>query len=451
MKPARLVARTDRHYMGPFRPRMETKVPGGRLGRMARLAALGLKTGAGAVLGRDDDTGKAAADRATEVLGTMRGLAAKVGQMASYVDGLVPESKRDAFETSLKVLRAQAPRSSARQIREVIEGELGAPIDRLFDAFDDVPIASASIGQVHRARLPSDVMGGIEVAVKVQHPGIRKAVDSDLANAGILESMSAVFGSRRFDTKSQLATLRARFREELDYALEAERLVAFARMHEGDPTIVIPRFVAERSSASVLTSELVHGRTLEDVMGDSEAARRAYAETLWRFVFKGNLVGGMFNADPHPGNYLFQGDGRIAFLDYGCVQVIPAHRRPQAQALHRAAVAGDEREFERCVSLLLDARPGEMERLARAYSRLCFTPLFSSPHRITRTYAASLVEEIKAMGLAARKLPDAEIFVMPSEMLFMNRLQFGFYSVLARLDVEVDYARVESEFLPLRT
>ncbi len=427
---------------------MENKVPGGRLGRMARLAALGLKTGAGVVLGRDDDGGKAAADRAAEVLGTMRGLAAKVGQMASYVDGLVPESRRDAFELSLKVLRAQAPRSSAEQIRTVIETELGAPIDRLFASFDDVPIASASIGQVHRARLPADVMGGMEVAVKVQHPGIRKAVDSDLANAGILESMGAVFGSRRFDTKSQLATLRERFREELDYALEAERLVAFGRIHAGDPTIVIPRLVAERSSASVLTTELVHGRALESVMEDGEAERRAYAETLWRFVFKGNLVGGMFNADPHPGNYLFQEDGRIAFLDYGCVQVIPEHRRPVAQALHRAAVARDEREFERCVSLLLDARPGELERLARAYSRLCFTPLFSSPHRITRSYAASLVDDMKSMGLAARKLPDGEIFSMPTEMLFMNRLQFGFYSVLARLDVEVDYANVESTFLP---
>ena len=153
---------------------MEKKVPGGRLGRMARLAALGLKTGAGAILSRGDDGGKAAADRAADVLGTMRGLAAKFGQMASYVDGIVPEGQRDAFEASLKMLRSQAPRSNPAQIRSVIESELGAPIDRLFASFEDEPLASASIGQVHRARLPEDVMGGIEVAVKVQHPGIRK-------------------------------------------------------------------------------------------------------------------------------------------------------------------------------------------------------------------------------------------------------------------------------------
>ena len=426
---------------------MEKKVPGGRLGRIARLAKLGLQTGAGAMLGRDDD-GKGAADRAAEVLGTMRGLAAKVGQMASYVDGLVPESKRDAFETSLKVLRAQAPRSSAAQVRVVIENELGAPIDRLFVEFDDHPIASASIGQVHRARLPEDVMGGMEVAVKVQHPGIRKAVDSDLANAGILESMGAMLGARRFDTKTQLAVLRARFREELDYDLEASRLEAFGRLHEGDPTVQIPRLVAERSAASVLTAEFLEGQSLEGIMGEPEKDRRAWGETLWRYVFKGNLVGGMFNADPHPGNYLFQEDGRIAFLDYGCVQVIPEMRRPQAQALHRAAVARDEAAFARCVSLLLDARPGRMEKLARAYSRLCFNPLFESPYRVTRSYAASLVDEMKNMAMEARKLPESEVFSMPGEMLFMNRLQFGFYSVLARLDVEIDYAEVESRFLP---
>jgi predicted unusual protein kinase regulating ubiquinone biosynthesis (AarF/ABC1/UbiB family) len=416
---------------------------------MARLAALGLKTGAGAVLAGRGDDGKAAADRAAEVLGTMRGLAAKMGQMASYVDGLVPESKREAFETSLKVLRAQAPRSSAAQVKTAIENDLEAPIDRLFASFEDEPMASASIGQVHRARLHDDVMGGIEVAVKVQHPGIKKAVDSDLANAGILESMAAVLGgTRRFDSKVHLEVIRSRFREELDYALEAERLKGFASVHANDPTIRVPRLVKERSAASVLTTELVFGESLDDVLGRGESERRAWAETLWRFVFKGNLVGGMFNADPHPGNYLFQDGGRIAFLDYGCVQVIPEKRRPLARALHRAAVERDDEDFARRVSALLDTRPGRLEKLARDYSRLCFEPLFKAPYRVTRPYVVSLVEAMKNMTTVARKLPDDEIFSMPGEMLFMNRLQFGFYSVLARLDVEVDYATVEREFLP---
>ena len=291
-------------------------------------------------------------------------------------------------------------------------------------------------------------MGGIEVAVKVQHPGIRKAVDSDLANAGILEGMGAMLGARRFDTKTHLEVLRTRFREELDYALEAERLVAFTAPPRGRPDDPDPAVVAERSSASVLTTELVRGRTLEEVVSDGEGARRAWAETLWRFVFKGNLVGGMFNADPHPGNYLFQDDGRIAFLDYGCVQAIPHARRPHAHALHRAAVARDEHDFDRCVSVLVDARPGSSSA-SHARTRASASSRCSrSPYRITRSYAASLVDEMKSMAMSARKLPEAEVFAMPGEMLFMNRLQFGFYSVLARLDVEVDYAAVEGRFLP---
>jgi predicted unusual protein kinase regulating ubiquinone biosynthesis (AarF/ABC1/UbiB family) len=415
-------------------------VPQGRLGRVARLGALAIGMAGGAVLGRSNED---VAEQAANVLGNLRGLAAKIGQMASYVDGLVPEDKRTAFEASLKFLRAQAPRSSPEAIRELVEAELGAPIDGLFAEWDDVPMASASIGQVHRARLPD----GLEVAVKVQHPGIRKAVESDLGSASILESMGAMVGTRRVGTKENLAILRERFLEELDYELEASRLAAFAKIHAGDPTIRIPRLVKERSTKSVLTTELVRGASFEEIVSEDESARRAWAETLWRFVFKGNLLGGMFNADPHPGNYFFHDGGQVTFIDYGCVQEIREEKRQIAIAIHRAAIARDEKTFLRSVSEMIDAKPGALEKLACAYTRKCFEPLFEQPYRITRPYAASLVDGMKDMALATRKLPDHEVFGMPPEMLFINRLQFGFYSVLARMDVEVDFAAVERNFL----
>src|SRR5947209_936540 len=156
----------------------ERRVPEGRLGRLARLAAMGVRTGAGMLVDRE---GKNGAKHAAEVLGTLRGLAAKVGQMASYVDGIVPEAQRGAYEASMKALFAAAPRSSASEVRAAIEEELGAPIDRLFASWNDDPLASASIGQVHVATLHD----GRDVAVKVQHPGIAQAVESDLKNAGI--------------------------------------------------------------------------------------------------------------------------------------------------------------------------------------------------------------------------------------------------------------------------
>src|SRR5580692_1977988 len=193
------------------------RIPESRLGRFARLAAMGVRTGAGMLV---DKRGTSAAEHAAEVLGNLRGLAAKVGQMASYVDGLVPEQHAPAFEASLKALRAQAPRSSAEAIRGLVEEELRAPIDTLFASWDDVPIASASIGQVHRARLPD----GREVAVKVQHPGIQKAVESDLGSASILEGLAALGGARRFQSKEVLAVIKARFGEGLDYVLEGENI-----------------------------------------------------------------------------------------------------------------------------------------------------------------------------------------------------------------------------------
>jgi predicted unusual protein kinase regulating ubiquinone biosynthesis (AarF/ABC1/UbiB family) len=402
------------------------------------MAGLGARTGASFLLSKGAES---AAERAADVLGTMRGIAAKVGQMASYVDGVVPEAQRDAYEAALSKLREQAPTSSSAEIRALVELELGAPIGDLFLDWEDEAVASASIGQVHRARLAD----GRAVAVKVQHPGIAKAVESDLENVGLLESMIGTFVPKNVNSRGVLEEVKARFREELDYRLEAERQTQFAELFLDDPQIRIPAVVRERSSARVLTSEFVDGGRLNDAAARSESERRAYAEVLWRFVFMGNLVGGMFNADPHPGNYVFQPEGRIAFLDFGCVQPISAHRMGPARALHRAAVERNDAAFAAQVRVIMETRGGLYEDLAIAYSRRCFEPLFASPYRVTREYVRNLVGEIGELKRAVLK-KGGNFVPLPSGMLFMNRLQFGFYSVLARLDVEVDYAAVERAF-----
>jgi predicted unusual protein kinase regulating ubiquinone biosynthesis (AarF/ABC1/UbiB family) len=419
----------------------ERSLPGSRIGRLARLAAMGMRTGASVLVDRG---GGSAAEHAAEVLGHLRGLAAKVGQMASYVDGLVPEQQAPAFEAGLKALRAQAPRSSPEAVRALVEEELRAPIDALFAEWDDVPLASASIGQVHRARLP----GGAEVAVKVQHPGIARAVESDLANASLLESFVGVLGGRRFDSKAMLHVIRTRFREELDYVREAGNLRAFAALHARDDTVQVPALVESHSAPRVLTTALARGADFEAACGAPEAERAAWARTMWRFVFKGTLVGGKLNADPHPGNYVFHDGGRVTFLDYGCIQPIDDRRR-MAVRVHRAALARDENAFGRAVRDMVGAKPGPLGDLAVSYTRRCFSPLFESPYRIAKPFAAGLVDGMRDMATVARKVPDTEFFTMPPEMLFVNRLQFGFYSVLARLDAEVDYASVERAFIDL--
>jgi predicted unusual protein kinase regulating ubiquinone biosynthesis (AarF/ABC1/UbiB family) len=414
-------------------------VPTGRLGRFVKLAGVGARASVDMLARRGSEK---VAERTAEVLGNLRGLAAKLGQTASYVDGFVPETHRAVYEKALGALRTAAPHSSSVAIRSLVEEELGAPIERLFASWSDEPFASASIGQVHRAELPN----GQAVAVKVQHPGIDRAIESDLSNVSLLEGFVGALGPRALNSAAVLEEVKTRFREELDYRLEAERQAQFQKLHAGDPMISIPRVVRERSARRVLTMDLVNGRTLEEAALASVELRQSYAETLWRFVFKGNLVGGMFNADPHPGNYLFQPDGSVTFLDFGCIQPIHGGRLEAARELHRAALVRDEPRFRRAAAVILESKGGLYEEAATAYSRRCFEPVFASPFRITTAFATSLVRDIKSVKeqIWAK---DKSFVQLPPGMLFMNRLQFGFYSVLARLDVTVDYAEVERRFL----
>jgi predicted unusual protein kinase regulating ubiquinone biosynthesis (AarF/ABC1/UbiB family) len=417
---------------------MNANLPTGRLGRFAKLARLGASTGASLALSKD---GKAAAALAADVLGELRGLAAKIGQMASCVDGMVPEGHRDAYEKALGALQASALTSPPGAIRTLVEAELGAPVETLFDTFDDEPFASASIGQVHRATFE-----GRTVAVKVQHPGIDRAIRSDLDNASMIKSFVGTLAPRALEIDSVFAEVRARFEEELDYEKEAASLGAFRAIHAGEPRIVIPAVVPERSKKRVLTTELVEGRKLEEIRGLPEADRRAYAETLWRFVFKGLLVHKLFNADPHPGNYVFLPDGRVAFLDFGCTQTIDIEHNRTARAMHRAALDGDERRFFEAVKAFLGTRGGPYEEKVTGSVRTMFTPLFQDTFRITPGFVSGIIDGMRDLKMLALSKKSGFVPMKPG-MVFLNRLQFGFYSVLARLDVEVSYRGVEERIL----
>ena len=417
----------------------ERKLPKGRLGRLARLAGAGART-AGSLLRSKDSA--LAATKTAAALGQLRGLATKVGQMASYVDGVIPEQHRDNYEKGMAKLRAATPTSSAESIRRALEQELDS-VEAHFAEFEWTPIASASIGQVHAARLHD----GRKVAVKVQHPGIVEAMESDLSNAGLIEMALSTVGMRRFESKRMLMEIKQRFREELDYALEAERQRTFIRIHAGEPHIRIPAVIGDCSTRSVLTTEFAEGLDFDAACAAPAADRSAWCETLWRFVYKANLVGGVFNADPHPGNYLFQPDGQVTFLDFGCVQPIEGARRQSAARMHHAAHREDRDAFHQAAREMLHLRGGRYEEAALEYVDGCFRTLFESPFHVTRAYSSELVDGFKSMIGEFRKGTGDDLVPLPPGILFINRLQFGFYSVLARLDAEADYRSVEKAFI----
>ncbi len=417
----------------------EQKLPTSRLLRLGKLAALGARTGASLLTSKD---GAGAARASAEVLGNMRGLAAKIGQIASYVDGFIPEDHRAAYSSALGKLRDHTPSSSFASVKRTIEEELGAPLDERFDRFEEAPFASASIGQVHRAFLRD----GTEVAVKVQHAGIKDAVEADLANASILEGFARFGGGGKLNSKGILARVKLRFREELDYVLEADRQETFRAFHAGDPTIRVPEVIRSHSASRVLTSVFVRGATLDEAAKGDEASRRAHAETLWRFVFRGNLVLGTFNADPQSGNYIFGEDGVVTFLDFGCCEPLEPERQLAACRLHCAALRRDTAAFERHAIDLLQTVPGKYQDFTLAYTRRCFEPLLHAPFKISRAYVTDLVASTRDMKALLFK-KSSNVTPMPDGLVFINRLQFGFYSVLSALDVDVDYRAVERAFL----
>lgn len=418
---------------------MKSKLPTTRLRRALDMARVGARAGASWAASRGAD---AAAKHSAEVLGNLRGLAAKVGQTASYVDGLIPPEQREVYEKALKKLQQATPPSPLESVHQTIVEDFGRAPEELFAEFENTPVASASIGQVHRAVLKD----GTRVAVKVQHAGIEEAVESDLKNVAMLEGVINLAGPRGLNAGALLDEVMLRFRQELDYKHEARNQNFFKDLHAGDPSIRIPEVHDAVTSRRVMTTTWVDGVSLSDAATHPEEIRRNYARTMWRFVFRGNLVGGAFNADPHPGNYLFHGDGSVTFLDFGCVQPISeAIRRPAVRA-HQAALRGDLTAFDEAVREMLGTHGGEFGEATRKYTTACFRPLLTDRFHITKEYAATLFQEVRTMK-KSMSAKDQSFVAPPPELALMNRLQFGFYSVIAQLNVEVDYRAVEAEFL----
>jgi predicted unusual protein kinase regulating ubiquinone biosynthesis (AarF/ABC1/UbiB family) len=328
-----------------------------RLGRAGRLggvaawaAALQLGTRAANTMRSDEEAEEAlgrqaleTADRLVRVLGGMKGAAMKVGQTLSVLDpGMVPGPYRDEFQAKLAQLQTMAPTVSFKDMRKVIERDLGEPLTSAFRDFDEEPVAAASIGQVYRATLHD----GRPVAVKVQYPGIRDVVRADLKNLGMLLRLAARFAPG-LDTKEIAEEITERITEELDYELEAMNHRALAREYRSHPFIVVPPVITELCRERVIVTEFVEGRKFAEIRGDDDEQRSRWGEILFRFYVNGPYRHLLLNGDPHPGNSLFLADGRVAFIDFGFFKrQTPEDVADQLEILKACYAQDAERLFE---------------------------------------------------------------------------------------------------------
>lgn len=437
--------------------------PTGRLGRVAPLAGLAGRSALDAVrvaarsIGRDgvdpeDERLARLADRYADVLGDMKGAVMKAGQILSFIDaeGLVPGDLQQTFQAALGRLQDDVPPMGEDDARAVFEQEIGLPPEDVFAYFSPRPIAAASIGQVHAAELAD----GTELAVKVQYPGAAAAVEADLANTELLTTLIrtglGMLGSKapKVDPAAIVDEIRDRIVEELDYRTEAANLVEFGDIYAGHPFIRIPGVRPDLSSERVLTMEMVDGRRWAAALDSDEDLCRQWGEVVYRFVFGTLHRHGLFNGDPHPGNYLFHEDGTVTFLDFGCVKRFSPERTAALGGLADAVMADDPDWMVRVFAELGMLPPGEVSRIdpgrLLAFYRLQTQGLCApQPFTFTPAYAAEVVTSTYDVSG-----PWSDInrrLTMPKDLVFLNRVLVGLLSILGRLGASADWVAIDAE------
>jgi predicted unusual protein kinase regulating ubiquinone biosynthesis (AarF/ABC1/UbiB family) len=381
------------------------------------------------------------AEQVTAALGEMKGALMKLGQMASYLDQGLPEHVRDA----LSQLQSNAPPMSAELAAGVIRSELGHPPEQVFATWDPVPIASASIGQVHRAMTHD----GQAVAVKVQYPGVAEAMASDLSNLGLLfGGLGQLFPG--FDPGPVVAELRERLTEELDYANEAANQTLFANEYDGHPYIHVPRVLDHLSTSRVLTTELAEGVSFAEVAAWSDHERNLAAETIYRFAFGSLYRLRMFNGDPHPGNYLFRPGGQVTFLDFGLVKhFTTAELLPFEEMISAMVITPDPAEFRRIierVGLLPPGQPFDDAELVEYFGH--FYELVRQPGELTITaeYASESVR--RYFDQRGPYGPIMRAVNLPASFVIIQRINLGLYALFGDLYATGNWRRLAEELWP---
>ena len=427
----------------------------GSVGRNAAVAKVGAKTGGRWAVTQAKKT-FASAERKDELnaefelkttedvvasLGNLKGAMMKVGQMASYLDLGLPENTRQ----TLAQLQSDAPPMSGELAASVIVEELGQHPSELFAEWDPTPIASASIGQVHRA-LTHD---GQAVAVKVQYPGVSEAIESDLrTNDTLFAALRLMFPG--IDTTTITAELRDRLSEELDYTLEAKNQRYFAAYFEDHPFIHVPPIIDEFSSQRVMTSELVVGSNFDEVLTWSQEERNLAAETLFRFTFGSIYRLAAFNGDPHPGNYIFHGGGRITFLDFGLVKHFTSHDTALFESLITNMVIDEDyptfRKTIEDAGLLQPDQPFSDEMIGSYFSYFYDFVLEDRPFTFDEEYSAAGVRAI--FDTSGEEGELKKVLNVPPSFVVLQRINLGAIALFGQLNATGNWRRVGMEVWP---
>jgi predicted unusual protein kinase regulating ubiquinone biosynthesis (AarF/ABC1/UbiB family) len=375
------------------------------------------------------------AERVVETMGVLKGAAMKIGQsLAVMADGLdlPPEAER-----VLARLQNKAQPVPFEIIRQDIEKSLENTLETLFSRFDAEPLGTASLGQAHGACLND----GTEVVVKVLHRNIEHTVDTDLAALKAMLLGGRFLRRDRTEVNEIFDEVKLRLSEELDYFHEAANLNFFRKALRHVDGLSVPGTHPSHCSDRVLTMDRLAGVNLEEFLETATPEARNRAGELLSIAFHESFYKiRALHADPHGGNFLFEPDGSVGLLDFGCVKQFDLYFVSTYAQLATAAIDGDRRgfmELARDIGSLHTTEPLAEDLLWE------FIEALAPPFR-SATYKAggnqdSIMERVKSLGPRFLRYPGIR---SPRDMVYLHRTLGGTYGMLRKLRYERDYGEL---------
>jgi predicted unusual protein kinase regulating ubiquinone biosynthesis (AarF/ABC1/UbiB family) len=383
-----------------------------------------------------------AAQQLFTVLGELKGGAMKVGQALSVMEAAIPEQYGKPYREALTKLQKDAPPLPAAKVHRVLDQQLGTKWRERFSSFDDTPIASASIGQVHKAVWHD----GRQVAVKIQYPGADEALRADLKTMqrmiGVLRQLSP--GA---DVDGVVDELIERTEMELDYRLEAENQRAFAAAYEGDPKFLIPHIVA--SAPKVLIAEWIDGIPMSQIIREGTAEQRDRMGTLL-----GELTYGapqrlqMMHGDAHPGNFMLMADQKMGVIDFGAVAPLPGGLPVELGHMLRYALDKDYDNLVATMEKIGFIQPGEkvslreIDDMLRQYVEPVQSEVFHFTRKWLQRIAAAQMDRSVAQIKTARQLDVPPKLAIPMRVIASN------VAICCQLDAHVPIKAIALQYIP---
>ncbi|MCB0931374.1 MAG: AarF/ABC1/UbiB kinase family protein [Mycobacterium sp.] len=384
-----------------------------------------------------------AANQLFSVLGELKGGAMKVGQALSVLEAAIPEEYGGPYREALTKLQKDAPPLPAEKVHRMLDAQLGTKWPVRFRSFNDEPVASASIGQVHRAVWAD----GRDVAVKIQYPGADEALRADLKTMQRLTSVLKQLAPGA-DVQGVVDEMVERTEMELDYRLEANHQRAFAKAYDGHPHFLVPHIVG--SAPKVMVSEWIEGGIpmSEIIRHGSREERDLCGTRLFELTFDAPARVGMMHGDAHPGNFMLMPDGRLAVIDFGAVAPLPDGLPVEMGMMIRLALHRNYELLLPTMEKIGFVQKGEqlsieaIDEMLAQYVEPVEVPVFHYTRKWLQKHAAQNMERAPQQLKMARQMDLPVRLAMPLRVIASN------VAISCQLDCHVPVREMAEKLIP---